>query len=269
MTAARRIVPGFGLSLGIALAYLGAIVVLPLAALAWQAARLRPAALWATLGSERTLAAFALSVGAAVAAAAVSTACGVAVAWVLVRYRFWGRALVDAVLGAVGVPWDAVQTTRPFLHPGRAGEVRTGDAVLGIFGELHPTVAAAWGFEEPVAVFAIDLGKTAAAAPGVATYEDVTTFPEVRQDLAVIVPDDVAAARVLDVVRDAGGALVRGAEVFDVYRGGQVGEGRVSLALHLHFRAADRTLTDEDVAPVRERIVARLAADLDAELRGA
>lgn len=98
MTAARRIVPGFGLSLGIALAYLGAIVVLPLAALAWQAARLRPAALWATLGSERTLAAFALSVGAAVAAAAVSTACGVAVAWVLVRYRFWGRALVDAVV---------------------------------------------------------------------------------------------------------------------------------------------------------------------------
>jgi phenylalanyl-tRNA synthetase beta chain len=179
------------------------------------------------------------------------------------------KALVDAVLGALHVDWHAEQAQRPFLHPGRAGTIHAGDTVLGIFGELHPTVAAAWGFEQPVAVFALDLGKTAAAAPPVATYEDVTTFPEVRQDLALIVPDDVPAARVVDLVREAGGKLVRGAEVFDVYRGGHVGEGRVSLALHLHFRASDRTLTDEDVAPVRAKIVERLAADLGAELRGA
>jgi len=177
------------------------------------------------------------------------------------------KGLVDAVLGALHVPWEAVQTTRPFLHPGRAGEIRSGETVLGIFGELHPTVAASWDFEEPVAVFAIDLGKAAALAPEVATYRDLTTFPEMRQDLALTVADDVPAARVLEVVRAAGGKLVTGAEVFDVYRGGQVGEGRVSLALHLEFRAADRTLTDEDVTPVREKIVARLTTELGAELR--
>ncbi len=72
-------------------------------------------------------------------------------------------------------------------------------------------------------------------------------------------PDDVPAARVLEVIRAAGGALLRGAEVFDVYRGAQVGEGRASLAIRLEFRAPDRTLTDEEVAQRREKIVAALA----------
>ena len=178
------------------------------------------------------------------------------------------KALVEAVLGALRVDWRAVQTERPFLHPGRAGEIRCGDDVLGIFGELHPTVAATWGFDAPVAVLAIDVGKAVAHAGADELYADLTSFPELRQDLAVIVPDDVPAARVLDVVRAAGAPLIAGAGVFDVYRGDQVGDGRVSLALHLGFRAADRTLTDEDVAPVRERIVAALRDDLGGELRG-
>ena len=72
----------------------------------------------------------------------------------------------------------------------------------------------------------------------------------------------------LEVVRGAGGELLARVEVFDVYRGEQVGEGRVSLALHLEFRAPDRTLTDEDVAPVREAIVAALRDELGGELRG-
>ncbi len=73
---------------------------------------------------------------------------------------------------------------------------------------------------------------------------------------------------VLDSVRTAGGKLLTGADVFDVFRSEAIGAGRVSLALHLEFRAADRTLTDEDVAPVREKIVRRLADDVGGELRG-
>ena len=181
---------------------------------------------------------------------------------------FTAKAHVDAVLGALSVTWQAQPVQRPYLHPGKAGAIRSGDVVLGIFGELHPTVAATWGFDAPVAVFAIDLGKAIAAAPSVAHYEDMTTFPELRQDLAVVVADDVSADRVLAVARQAGGDLVTGARVFDVYRGEQVGAGRVSLALHLEFRAFDRTLTDEDVAPVRERIVAALRDEVGGELRG-
>ncbi len=169
------------------------------------------------------------------------------------------KALVEAVLGALRVDWAAVQTQRPFLHPGRAGEIRCGEEVLGIFGELHPTVAATWGFDAPVAVLAIDVGRAIAHAGGSELYADLTSFPELRQDLAVIVPDDVPAARVLEIVRGAGAPLIAGAGVFDVYHGDQVGAGRVSLALHLGFRAADRTLTDDDV-DARSRADRRRAA---------
>jgi phenylalanyl-tRNA synthetase beta chain len=89
----------------------------------------------------------------------------------------------------------------------------------------------------------------------------------VRQDLAVTVADDVPAADVLRVVREAGGPLLAAATVFDVFRGSQVGEGRSSLALHLEFRASDRTLTDEEVARRREKIVAALGDQLGGELR--
>jgi len=98
-------------------------------------------------------------------------------------------------------------------------------------------------------------------------YEDLTSFPAVRQDLAVVVGDDVPAARVLATIRSAGGPLLRSAEVFDVYRGVQVGDGRASLAIRLEFRAADRTLTDEEVAQRREQIVAALREQVGGELR--
>ncbi len=172
-----------------------------------------------------------------------------------------------AVLSTLRVPWRARPATRPYLHPARAAELRAGDAPLGVFGELHPTVAATWDIDVPAAFLALDLGRVIAAAGGPPTYADLTTYPELRQDLAVIVPEEVSAERVVEAVRAAGGELVAGAEVFDVYRGEQVGAGRVSLALHLAFRAPDRTLTDEDVAPPRERIVLALRDELGGELR--
>jgi len=113
----------------------------------------------------------------------------------------------------------------------------------------------------------VHLAVLAAHALLVPPYRDLTSFPAVRQDLAVVVAQDVPAAAVLAAVRKGGGALLEHAEVFDVYRGEQVGEGRVSLALRLAFRASDRTLTDEDVAERREKIVAGLRA-LGGELRG-
>jgi phenylalanyl-tRNA synthetase beta chain len=99
-------------------------------------------------------------------------------------------------------------------------------------------------------------------------YEDLTSFPAIRQDIAVIVADDVPAASVLDAIRGAGGALLQRAEVFDVYRGAQVGEGRASLAVRLEFRAPDRTLTDDEVAQRRAKIVAALRDRVGGELRG-
>ena len=86
-------------------------------------------------------------------------------------------------------------------------------------------------------------------------YEDVITYPANRQDIAVVVDEDVEAGALVAAAREAGGPELREARVFDVYHGEQVGAGRKSVALHLVFQAPDRTLTDEDAAAARARIV--------------
>ncbi|MGH2855758.1 MAG: phenylalanine--tRNA ligase subunit beta, partial [Solirubrobacteraceae bacterium] len=157
----------------------------------------------------------------------------------------------------------------PFLHPGRAAEVLMGGKPIGWLGELHPLVAER--DLEGAAVMELDLDQLTAAAVRSGEsrrYGDLISFPALRLDLAVVLPRQVPAAAALDVVRAAAGELLADARVFDVYEGPQVGAGTRSLALALSFRAGDRTLADEDVAPVRERIVAALGERLGGELRG-
>ena len=160
----------------------------------------------------------------------------------------------------------------PFLHPGRSAEVLATPAGsedpvrLGFLGEVHPLVAGAWDLTR-TAAFAIDLGKLAAAAPEVVSFAPFGAFPVLRQDIAVTLPENVSAQDLLGIVRAAGGRSLADVEIFDVYTGEQVGEGRRSLALALSFRSLERTLTDEDVEPVREAIVVALR-EVGGELRG-
>src|ERR1700753_1407912 len=182
---------------------------------------------------------------------------------------FTAKGVLGAMLDTVHVPWsvEAAPEPPPFLHPGRSARVLIGEVAAGWVGEIHPDVAAGWDWSGVVAGFEIDL-DIAGEHVRFTAYEDVTSFPEVREDLAVIVADTVTAAQVLDVVRGAGGALLAGAEVFDVYRDDQtVGAGHVSLALRLRFRARDRTLTDEEVATRRRKIAAALTAQHEGRVR--
>ncbi len=177
------------------------------------------------------------------------------------------KALLDGLLECFHVPWRAEPRTWPFLHPGRSAAVIAGeDVLLGFLGEVHPLVAGSWDLERS-ATFAVDLGRLAELAPEVVAFQAFASFPSLRQDLAVMLPAAVSAAEVLERVRGAAGEGLEHVRVFDVYTGEQVGEGRRSLALALSFRAPDRTLTDEDIAPVRKRVVQALA-ELGGELRG-
>jgi phenylalanyl-tRNA synthetase beta chain len=181
---------------------------------------------------------------------------------------FAAKGLLAATLDALRVDWSVRAEAQPFLHPGRSAAVLAGEETIGWVGELHPLVARVWELEGAVAAFELDLDRTVAHAVAVPYFRDLTSFPPVRQDLAVIVAEDVAADDVLSTVRGAGGKLLDAVRVFDVYRGAQVGEGRKSLALALTFQAPDRTLSDEDVAPVRDKVVAALAKQVGGELRG-
>ena len=180
---------------------------------------------------------------------------------------FAAKAYLEALLGALRVPVAFAADPQPFLHPGRSAAVLAAGRPVGWVGDVHPLVAAEWDLDG-IAAFELDLDAVIAHTAPVAQYEDLTSFPELREDIAIVVAEDVPAATVLHTVRNAGGKLLARAEVFDVYRGEQIPAGRTSLAIALTFRARDRTLTDADVAPLREKIVARLAADLGGELRG-
>jgi phenylalanyl-tRNA synthetase beta chain len=174
------------------------------------------------------------------------------------------KGVLETLLRALRQTAETPPATEPFLHPGRSARV----CAAGWIGELHPLVAEAWDIEAPAAAFEVDLATLFARMPGTPVYRDVTSFPPLRQDIAVIVADETAAGDVLAAVREAGGPTLVDAGVFDVYRGPQVGEGRKSLAVRLVFQAPDRTLTDAEAATARERIVAVLGERFGGELRG-
>jgi phenylalanyl-tRNA synthetase beta chain len=181
---------------------------------------------------------------------------------------FAAKGVLYGLMETLRAPWTVHPSAQPFLHPGRAATITVNGAPAGWIGEVHPRVAAEWDLPDVVAAFEVNLDAVPEQSPR--RYEDVTSFPEVREDLAVIVSESIPAAQVLAVVRRSGAPLLADAEVFDVYHDPErVGEGNVSLALRLTFRAPDRTLTDEEVAARRDAISASLTQELGGRIRAA
>ena len=167
------------------------------------------------------------------------------------------KGVAETVYEALGLELRVVRGAHALLHPGKAAET---DA--GVLGELHPSLLeGAWG------AFELDLATLFESAPERIVYEDVLTHPAVLQDIAVTVDEDVEAGALVDAARDAAGALLREARVFDVYRGEQVGDGRKSVAIHLSFQSPERTLTESEATEIRERVVKALEERFGAELR--
>ena len=170
------------------------------------------------------------------------------------------KGVIEVLARGLGAEPQLAPAAEPFLHPERAAAVSFGGVRAGWLGELHPLVAAEWDLPGGTA-FELDLAPLfACAQTGVEVYEDLMTHPALLQDLAVVVPEEIPAAQVRAAVVEAGGELLRSAEIFDVYRGEQIGEGRKSLAMRVAFRAPGRTLTDEEVSPLRDAIGASLEA---------
>ncbi|MBJ7348721.1 MAG: phenylalanine--tRNA ligase subunit beta, partial [Thermoleophilaceae bacterium] len=144
------------------------------------------------------------------------------------------------------------------LHPVRQAAIVDGSGVeIGWVGELHPLVARAFDLGQTV-VAEINVDALSAQGDATAIFQPFSEFPAVREDLAIVVGEETSAGSVVQAVAEAGGELVTKAELFDVYRGEQVGEGKVSLAIRLEFSALDRTLTDDDVTAARAAITKKL-----------
>jgi phenylalanyl-tRNA synthetase beta chain len=151
-------------------------------------------------------------------------------------------------------------------HPGRCAEVFVGETVVGHAGQLHPAVIERSGL--PKGTCAIELDLDAIPIRTVLPAPRVSPFPAVFQDVSLVVDVDVAAQTVQDAVRDGAGELLEDVRLFDVYTGPQVGEGRKSLTFALRFRAADRTLTEDEASAARDAAVRCAAERVGATLRG-
>ena len=151
-------------------------------------------------------------------------------------------------------------------HPGRCAEVLVEDTVVGHAGQLHPAVAERSGL--PKGTCAVELNLDAIPITETLPAPAVSPFPAVFQDVSLIVGQDVAAQSVVDAVRDGAGALLEDVRLFDVYTGPQIGDGRKSLTLALRFRAADRTLTEDEASAARDSAVQTAAERVGAVQRG-
>ena len=160
-----------------------------------------------------------------------------------------------AMRAAQHLPW----------HPGRCAEVLVGGTVVGHAGELHPAVVERCGL--PKGTCAVELDLDAVPITESLPAPRVSPFPAVFQDLSIVIDAGVPAQDVIDAVRDGAGELLEDVSLFDVYTGPQVGAGRKSLTLALRFRAADRTLTEDEASAARDAALAAAADRVGAVLR--
>ena len=165
---------------------------------------------------------------------------------------------VDIELEAAQVlPW----------HPGRCAAVKVAgtDVVLGHAGELHPQVLEALNL--PARTCAMELDISAMPLEEKFPAPVLSSFPALHQDIALVVDEDVPAERVRAIVEEGAGELIESVELFDIFRGEQLGDGKKSLAFQLLFRAADRTLTDDEVNEHRMAAAELAKQRLGAEMR--
>lgn len=155
----------------------------------------------------------------------------------------------------------------PGLHPGRTAALKQGDETIGHVGELHPSAARAFELPGRVVVAEIDLAPLVAPRPPW-QFVEPSIYPPVTFDLAFVVAEDVPASELVTVTSRAAGEWLERARVFDEFRGESIGPARKSLAITYVVRAADRTLSGDEVAEVRRRMVEAASTDLNAELRG-
>lgn len=177
------------------------------------------------------------------------------------------KGLVESAIAFLGVKDYAFrQSSHPFYYPKRQAEVVVNGKAAGSFGQIHPETLAGYGAGQELFVFELDLGAVLAGDGAVRMVKQISKFPPVKRDLAVVVDEAVTAEALAASIRASGGGPVREVTLFDVYSGDKIGPGKKSVAFSLAFGDDERTLTDEEANALFEAILAGLK-ELGAELR--
>ena len=185
---------------------------------------------------------------------------------------FDGKGVVEELLEQLRIPKvrfrEATGEGYAFLQPGRCAEVLSGGTVLGWVGEIHPDARDVYGIDIPVVAFELNLDAMLASAGTQEAYREFSQFPSVEHDLAIVVNEDVTCEDLERRLRSAGGKLLVGVRLFDVYRDKErVGEGKKSMAFALTYRSDDHTLTSEEVEKAHSKLVTKVCKATGGEVR--
>lgn len=189
------------------------------------------------------------------------------------EYDFFdAKGMVEQLLGALRLTKVRFKVAAPegypWLQPGRAAEVLAAGESVGWVGNVHPRSLANLGLEVPVVAFELSCAALLRLACDELPYRDVPTLPGVTHDLAIVVDESITYEQLAQRIRSAGGKLLADVRLFDVYRDPvRVGEGKKSMAFSLTYRAADRTLTSEEVERAHEKLVSKVCRSTGGEVR--
>lgn len=179
------------------------------------------------------------------------------------------KGVIENILNSVGLKGYEIEpeTTNTTFHPGRCAKVVYNNICLGIFGELHPNVIENYNLGQRVYICEIDTDLVFENCDLSKTYTPLPKYPSTSRDIALIVKDKIFVKQIEDIIKANSCGLVESYNLFDVYKGSQIEEGYKSIAYSITYRSAEKTLTDEDVAKVHDKILSELSEKLNANLR--
>lgn len=179
------------------------------------------------------------------------------------------KGAVCGLLKRLGVPRPAFMTEKqdPTFHPGRCAVIAVGNKIIGILGQIHPKVAKNYKINTEIYIAELDFGAILPLCSSEITYAQLPKFPSTSRDIAMVLDDSINVADIEKIIEENAGKILESYKLFDVYRGEQVGENKKSVAYSITFRAADRTLVDDEVSAVMSKIVKALETKLGAALR--
>ena len=176
------------------------------------------------------------------------------------------KGLIEAICKLSGAHTQYERSAEPYLHPGRQALVKANNKEFCVFGEVHPTVAAEYGIESKVYVAEIKLDVLLGIEKRKTTYKPLPKFPAVERDFAMLVDKEVPVGNLEKAISSGAGRLLEKIELFDVYEGAQIPEGKKSVAYSVWLRSADSTLSDKEIDDVNAKIIKKLES-IGAELR--
>ena len=179
------------------------------------------------------------------------------------------KGIVENLVDALGINKAKYvrESENPTFHPGKTASLVVRGKNIGVFGEVHPDVLENYNMDVPCMVAELDLDKLYEASNTTKKYSPIAKFPAATRDISIIVDESVLAGDIYDIIKKAGGALIEKITLFDIYKGEQIEKGKKSMAYAIIYRNTKKSLTDEEVNKVHDRILKNLEKEVDAELR--